>query len=292
MLKTYNFWLSNFFTILKKYPLKGCFSFVLFSVFFFGCISQIKAQEQKATMGEESILGKKSITENAKIAKKFSTKLKKNEENTNKNITQTLEKPIKKSRNIAENANTTLQKPELQKSENDFSNNKKNKYHNKNNHNHLHLEKKIAKKSQKNLKKRLKKHGVFQFRPFLDLNWLMVVICLVLFLGLIVGLWFLLFVITSLSLIQAILVGLSFAVAVWCFFILRTESDIPMAFYDYFVRFGLFTFFMWALLWVGLAGLFGFNVAIGSAITVGLLLGLIGFIVSLFLRKTFLHQRW
>lgn len=263
------------------------------------------AQEQQATTGEVSVLGKKEKKEqvhskvnlvnlDVNLLKKGTTDKKKQEKLTQKNIFEknilakenieknnTLEKNEKSNTNLNHTLKHTLkQKQEFKAHKEEYT--KKN----------LKTSKQPKNQYQKYAKKKQKKQWFFKFRPFLDLNWLLVGICLVLFLGLVIGLWFLLFAITSLSLIQAILVALSFALALWCFFLLRTESDMQMALYDYFVRFGLFTFFMWALLWVGLAGLFGIQVAFTSAITVGLLLGLVGFLVSLFLRKTFLHHRW
>ncbi len=255
------------------------FAFIfLFSAIFLifsGFYSKIFAQEQQATMGETSVLGKKS-----------------NEKSKNKIDVKKEEKP-----NIGlEKLNT--KNLDLKNSEKKDVYSENNIFTNKNTNKNSKIEKNDKKttKKHKNIakkyKKQLKKYGLYQFRPFLDLNWLMVAIVLALFLGLVIGLWFLLIIIGALSLIQAILVGLSLAIAIWCFLILKTESDMPTALYDYFVRFGLFTFFMWSLLWVGLAGLFGVHVLLSGAISVGLFLGLTAFLVSLFLKKTFLHSRW
>ncbi len=126
----------------------------------------------------------------------------------------------------------------------------------------------------------------FSFK-FLDLDWLLVGIALGAFFALIVLLHFLLTG-SVLTIFEMLLFALGFAGAIFAFVFLLTESNLEMASYDYFVKYGIFTWPGLLAIIAGFAGLFGGGGSFLGFLLVGLVLGGIAFLISLLLGDSIL----
>ncbi|NJL12156.1 MAG: hypothetical protein HC913_03540 [Microscillaceae bacterium] len=102
-----------------------------------------------------------------------------------------------------------------------------------------------------------------------------------LILTLLMGLF--LFTASVLSIFELIVFALGFAFAIFSYIFLVSESDGPRAAYEFFVKYGLFSWPGILAIIAGFAGLFGAGGSFLTYLLIGLLLGGIAFVVSLFL---------
>ena len=151
--------------------------------------------------------------------------------------------------------------------------------------NHL---KKQSKSVSVNKAKRQKRQSTFwrSLGKFLELDWIMVLIAVVLPAALIALIYFLAGG-AALSFIEMFLFALGFGAAVFSFIFFITESNFEMGVYDFFIRYGFISWPGLLAIIAGFAGLFG---ATGGGFLVYLLIGLIlgagSFLLSLFLKKS------
>jgi hypothetical protein len=124
----------------------------------------------------------------------------------------------------------------------------------------------------------------------IDLDWLMVGIAVAIGVLIIVGLYFLLSK-NVLTLLQMILFALGFGGAVFFFWLANSESTAGEALYDYFVRYGFFSWTGILAIIAGFVGLFGGGGSFGGFLLVGLILGGISFLLSLLFKKSIFHRR-
>lgn len=124
------------------------------------------------------------------------------------------------------------------------------------------------------------------WRPWLDLDWLMIAIFALLGIGLFIGLWFLFLFRTSLTLLQAILLAISFGVALlFLIHSLSEERADGSGWYEYFIRFGFIAFPGWLMLLAGFVALFGGTPNLLIFLIIGGILGGISFLLSILVWK-------
>ncbi len=123
------------------------------------------------------------------------------------------------------------------------------------------------------------------WRPWLDLDWLMIGIFAFLGIGLFIGLWFLFLFRTSLTLLQAILLAISFGIALVFLIHSLSEEKGRTGWYEYFIRFGFIAFPGWLLLLAGFVGLFGGTPSILLFLLIGGILGFVSFLLSILVWK-------
>ncbi|TAE72203.1 MAG: hypothetical protein EAZ85_09870 [Bacteroidetes bacterium] len=123
------------------------------------------------------------------------------------------------------------------------------------------------------------------WRPWLDLDWLMIAIFALLGIGLFIGLWFLFLFRTSLSLFQAILLAISFGIALVFLIHSLSEEKGRTGWYEYFIRFGFIAFPGWLLLLAGFVALFGGTPSLLTYLIIGGILGGISFLLSILVWK-------
>lgn len=160
---------------------------------------------------------------------------------------------------------------------------------------------KIPKKVVKTVKKSKKNHKVRKakvrkswfgrvFGNFIELDWLMVALFTVIPALLIAGLYILLRG-TVLSFFEMFLFALGFGVAVFAFYFAGSENDTSTALYEYFIKYGIFSWVGILMIIAGFVGLFGG--AGGSLLgymLIGAILGGIAFIISLFKKDSILNK--
>lgn len=117
---------------------------------------------------------------------------------------------------------------------------------------------------------------------WLELDWWLVGFCIFLFLGLMFLMFFLL-ANNVLSLFQMILLSLGFGFAMFSYIFLSSETDGARGAYDFFVKYGLFSWVGIMAIIAGFAGLFGASGAFSSYLLIGLVIGGLSFIISLIL---------
>ncbi|NJO01332.1 MAG: hypothetical protein HC880_06235 [Bacteroidia bacterium] len=123
----------------------------------------------------------------------------------------------------------------------------------------------------------------------LDLDWLMVAIVVLLPAALIALIYFLAGG-AALSFIEMFLFALGFGFAAFSFFFLVTESNPALASYDYFVKYGLFTWPGLLAILAGFAGLFGSTGgSLLGYLAIGSILGGITFLISLFVKDSLIN---
>lgn len=157
--------------------------------------------------------------------------------------------------------------------------------------------KKVGKKrsfKQKSTKKKVKKirkgwswswFKNWRIGKLLDLDWLLVALVI-----LIPAILLALLVSSVLSFFEMFFLVLGFGFAIFAFSFLVSESNGRMASYQYFVKFGLFTWIGILAIFAGFAALFGATG--GNFITyllIGAILGVISFIVSLIVGDSILN---
>jgi hypothetical protein len=117
---------------------------------------------------------------------------------------------------------------------------------------------------------------------WLELDWWLVGFAIALFLGLIV-LLFILLTGNVLTLFEMILFALGFGFAIFSYIFLGSESDGGRGAYEFFVKYGLFSWVGIMAIIAGFAGLFGATGVFSTYLLVGLIIGGISFIISLIL---------
>lgn len=138
--------------------------------------------------------------------------------------------------------------------------------------------------------KHLKKLNIQQKTKLLDLNWILVGIVIVAPALLIAGLYVLLGA-KLLSFLEMFLLSLGFGMAVFSLIFLFTENPPDVALYEYFIRYGIATWPGWMMILAGLIGVFGGSVSFWLFLLIGLCLGLLSFLLSLFLKKSLFHLK-
>lgn len=149
---------------------------------------------------------------------------------------------------------------------------KRKKQHNKNTESAL----------QKNAKKKRSWGGLHLNFKWIELDWFMIGLVIALFMGLMILLYFL-FVGNTLSLFQMILFAMGFGFAIFSFIFLSSEADGGRAAYEFFVKYGVFSWAGIMAIFAGFAGLFGATVNFGTFLLIGLIIGGISFLLSLLL---------
>ncbi len=151
------------------------------------------------------------------------------------------------------------------------------------------LQKSKKKNSSTNKKNLYKKHknkntrgGLHLNFKWIELDWFMVGLAIALFMGLMLLLYFL-FVGNTLSLFEMILFAMGFGFALFSFIFLSSEADGGRAAYEFFVKYGIFSWAGIMAIIAGFAGLFGATGSFWSFILIGLIIGGISFVLSLLL---------
>ncbi|TAE49172.1 MAG: hypothetical protein EAY69_03470 [Cytophagales bacterium] len=143
--------------------------------------------------------------------------------------------------------------------------NKKNKKENITQKNKQIKSKKYTKQHYGSTKKSKK---LSWWRPWLDLDWLMIAIR------------------TSLTLLQAILLAISFGVALlFLIHSLSEERADGSGWYEYFIRFGFIAFPGWLMLLAGFVALFGGTPNLLIFLIIGGILGGVSFLLSILVWK-------
>jgi hypothetical protein len=124
----------------------------------------------------------------------------------------------------------------------------------------------------------------------IDLDWLMVGIAVAVGVLIIVGLYFLLSK-NVLTLFQMILFALGFGGALFFYWLANSENTAEEALYDYFVRYGFFSWPGFLSIIAGFVGLFGGGGSFAGFLLIGLILGGISFLLSLLFKKSIFHRR-
>ncbi len=123
------------------------------------------------------------------------------------------------------------------------------------------------------------------FGNFLDLDWLLIALAILIPALLIALLYFLLGGVV-LSFFEMFIFALGFGFALFAYIFLLSEYPFDQANYDFFVRFGFATWLGIFAIIAGIAGLFGSSASFGTFILIGLAVGLLSFLVSLILKKS------
>jgi hypothetical protein len=202
----------------------------------------------------------------------------KNEENLEikkDSIKNNLSFPI----SIPKNTSKTIKKQNLTKNKIDNSNKKLKNNAQKN----IQKYKKYSSKEHLGRNKKTKKWN--WWRPWLDLDWLMISIIGLLGIGLFIGLWFLFLFRTSLSLLQAILLAISFGIAILFLIHSLSEESGSSGWYEYFIRFGFIAFVGWLMLLAGFVALFGGTPSLMTYFIIGVILGGVSFLLSILVFK-------
>ncbi|TAG40530.1 MAG: hypothetical protein EAZ31_08300 [Cytophagia bacterium] len=114
----------------------------------------------------------------------------------------------------------------------------------------------------------------------------MIAIFALLGIGLFIGLWFLFLFRTSLTLLQAILLAISFGVALlFLIHSLSEERADGSGWYEYFIRFGFIAFPGWLMLLAGFVALFGGTPNLLIFLIIGGILGGVSFLLSILVWK-------
>jgi hypothetical protein len=153
------------------------------------------------------------------------------------------------------------------------------------------LSKKKAYKKHYGRKKGTKKTW-WWLRPWLDLDWLMIGIFALLGIGLFIGLWFLLAFRTSLTLLQAILLAISFGFALVTLIHSFSEENGRPSLYEYFIRFGFLAWIGWTMILAGLIALFGGTPSLSLFFIIGAILGGISFLLSIIFNDSIFNTPW
>lgn len=119
----------------------------------------------------------------------------------------------------------------------------------------------------------------------LNLDWLMVILAVLLPAGLIAALYILLGG-TVMTFFQMFLFALGFGFAFFSFWFLVTENNFAMGLYDFFVKYGLFSWPGIMALLAGFAALFGGTPTFLSYLIIGAIIGGVSLIVSFVVGKT------
>lgn len=151
-----------------------------------------------------------------------------------------------------------------------------------------HKKTKVRSQKMKDTKKKSAWHWAFHFKlpKLLDLDWLLVILAIALPALLIAGLYILLGGM-ALSFFEALLFALGFGFAVFAFIFVFSEWDSYYAAYIYFIKYGLGTWPGIFAILAGFAGLFELGGTFGGFFLVGLIVGLVSFIISLLAKDTF-----
>ncbi len=143
-----------------------------------------------------------------------------------------------------------------------------------------------SKSTLRNFQKKQKKHrswgGLHLNFKWIELDWFMIGLVIALFMGLMILLYFL-FVGNTLSLFEMILFAMGFGFAIFSFIFLSSEADGERAAYEFFVKYGVFSWAGIMAIIAGFAGLFGATGSFWSFILIGLVIGGISFVLSLLL---------
>jgi len=125
---------------------------------------------------------------------------------------------------------------------------------------------------------------------FIELDPLMIALAFVLGIGFLLLLWLLVKGITSLSFGLMLLLAIGFALAVFFWGLAKSESVHEIAWYEYFVKFGIFAGVGLLLILGGLIAMFGGMPNMLTFFWIGLILGGIALIFSIIFKKSILNE--
>lgn len=126
------------------------------------------------------------------------------------------------------------------------------------------------------------------FGNFLDLDWLLIALS-ILIPALIIALLYFLLGGVALSFFEMFIFALGFGFALFAYIFLLSEYPFDEAHYDFFVRFGFATWLGIFAIIAGFSGLFGGGTSFGAFMLIGLGVGIISFLISLILKKSILE---
>lgn len=136
-----------------------------------------------------------------------------------------------------------------------------------------------------------KKHRKYRGKGnFIELDPLMIAIAFAVGIGFLLLLWFLFKAISSLTFGWMLLLAIGFALAVFFWALAKSEGVDSVAWYEYFVKFGIFAGVGLMLILGGLIAMFGGVPNMLTFFWIGLLLGGIALIFSIIFKNSILNE--
>ncbi len=150
---------------------------------------------------------------------------------------------------------------------------------------------KVRDKLQKKKNRYAKKHEKKSPKGnFIELDRLMIAIVFALGILLLLLLWFLFRSVSGLGFGWALLLSIGFAMALFFWFLARSEAVDTVAWYEYFIKFGIFAFVGIALILGGFIALFGGTPAMINFLLWGVILGGVSLIISILFNNSILNE--